>query len=98
MSDPDATLVRPTSVPQLRGDVERLPVGDDVLLYREATGTLLQLDPTAALVAPLLDGVATVEGIAVALATALDAPVDVVGRDVLQFVQRLRQEGMLARP
>jgi pyrroloquinoline quinone biosynthesis protein D len=56
---------------------------------------IVELSPSAAAIAELIDGTRTPDALAVELAQRFDAPVDVLRGDVAEFCSSMRERGHL---
>jgi hypothetical protein len=97
-ADPSSTTlpdVDPGFVPRFREEVAFVPVGDEGLLYVEATGVLHQLDAIGVATCRVFDGATSIEAAATELARAFEAPREQVEADVLAFTRELGGYGLL---
>lgn len=83
------TVVRP------HDDVAGVEIDGESVLYDQRSGALHHLDTTATLVWAYLDGSDPLRDVAVELAQAAGAPVDVVERDVVALAHDLGRRGLL---
>ena len=81
--------------PSPRASVGWVEVDGEIVILDEATGATHLLNPTAALVWQCLDGVSTVEEIAVDIADAYGQDIEAVRDPVLAAVQTFGQNGLL---
>lgn len=85
-------------IPRFRERVAFVPVGEDAVLYDEASGEIYRLDRAAAKVCRLIDGQTSI-GVAVELlARTFHAPCEMIEVDGLAMVRDLCQMGLLAGP
>lgn len=82
-------------VAQLRSDVEYVEIAHEAVVYEVVTGTLHQLDATAATVCAFFDGHRSLGMIVDALATEFDADRVTIERDVLELTKVLGHKGLL---
>ncbi len=82
---------RPRLAAGVRRQIDKLS-GRPALLYPE--GVLL-LNPTGAAIVELCDGRNALEEIASALAARFAAPAERVSADLAEYLQRLRQKGII---
>jgi hypothetical protein len=88
-------VIGPGFVPRFHDGVAFVPVGDEGLLYVEATGELHQLDAIGTVICQVFDGATSIALAATELAHAFDTPRDQVESDVLAFAARLGGYGLL---
>ena len=79
-----------------RPGVQRHELGDSVVLLEPATGATVALDQTGGLVWSVLDGTSPLTEIVDDLADVYGVPAEVIGPDVLRFVQAVGAAGLLA--
>jgi PqqD family protein of HPr-rel-A system len=82
--------------PRARGDLDRVEIDDETVVYDPTTGEVHYLNATAALVFELCDGSGSVQEIAGDLAEAFGLPDDEVVEQVESLVAALREAGLLA--
>ena len=88
---PIPPAARPRLAPGVRLQTDRVS-GSPVLLYPEG---MLQMNPTGAAIVELCDGRRSVADVVAALAQRFNAPTDVLHGDVVGYLHRLRQRGLL---
>jgi thiol-disulfide isomerase/thioredoxin len=91
----EAHNLGPDSAPSPRARVGWVEVDGEIVILDEATGATHLLNPTAALVWKCLDGVSTIDEIAVDIASAYDQDIEAVLAPVLAAVQTFGQHGLL---
>lgn len=93
--EPPAGALTPAARPRLtagaRLQTDRA-TGKPVVLFPEG---MLQLNPTGAAILELCDGRRSVAEVTAALAEKFKAPPEVLGADVAEYLNRLRQRGLL---
>lgn len=93
-TDGGRTASGPRAVP---GAVVAVTLDGETVAWDEASGALHHLDPVGSAVLGACDGVRDDEGVVAATAARFEAPVDVVRADVLAFLDRLEDLGLLTR-
>lgn len=86
----------PSARPGLRDGVMMVPVGQEAVLYLEAEGEMVRLDPVARLVCEYFDGRTTVDEAVSELARASGEPTERIRTDVTLMARQLERCGMLA--
>lgn len=86
----------PSARPGLRDGVTMVPVGREAVLYLEAEGEMVRLDPVARLVCEYFDGRTTVDEAVSELARASGESAERIRTDVTLMARHLERCGMLA--
>jgi len=97
-SDPaseDAITVPPGYRPRRRADVLELDMGDGFILYNHDSSLVHHLNPTAAVVWQVLDGVGTVETLAAEVADEYGLPVENVHMQITSLIAELDAMGLV---
>lgn len=97
-SDPaseDSITVPASYRPRKRADVLELDMGDGVILYNSDSSLVHHLNPTAAVVWQVLDGVATIERLADEIADEYGLPVENVGMQIKSLIAELDAMGLV---
>jgi hypothetical protein len=82
--------------PRARPDVTARAVDGEAVLLDRANGRVHQFNRTASFVWSRLDGHASPQDVAVAVAEAFDVDAETASRDVAALVEQLRTLGLLA--
>ncbi|HEX2294707.1 MAG TPA: HPr-rel-A system PqqD family peptide chaperone [Actinomycetota bacterium] len=91
----DAITVPPEYRPRKRADVLELDMGDGFILYNHDSSLVHHLNPTAAVVWQVLDGVATVEQLAREIADEYGLPVENVAMQITSLIAELDAMGLV---
>ncbi len=91
---PIALTARPRLNSKVRVQTDKVS-GKPALLYPEG---VLILNPTGAAIVALCDGQRTLTEIVAALAEKYNAPADALASDVVEYLARLRDKGLLDLP
>ena len=96
---PEQDALEPSAVLRRRPgpDVEWVEVDGEIVAWNADSESLHLLDPIAALVFQLLDGVSTLETTSQDLAGAFNRDIDQVRADVLRFAAALQDIGVAER-
>jgi hypothetical protein len=81
--------------PRLSGQLATVPVEHEALLLDQATGTMHQLNPTAAAICSLFDGEATLQELIDDLVAVFEGDPDTISKDVLEVTRELGAKGLL---
>ncbi len=92
---PEAITVPVTYRPRKCSDVLELDMGDGFILYNHDSSLVHHLNPTAAVVWQVLDGVATVERLAEEIADEYGVPVENVAMQVTSLIAELDAMGLV---
>lgn len=92
---PEAISVPPSYRPRKHADVLELDMGDGFILYNHDSSLVHHLNPTAAVVWQVLDGVATVERLATEIADEYGVPVENVAMQVKSLIAELDAMGLV---
>jgi len=84
----------PAAKPRVREDLAVVEIDGEAVVYDERTNDIHHLNPTAAIVFSLCDGSATVKEFSADIASAFNAPLDEVDRQVRALVREFRKNGL----
>lgn len=90
------SVLAPEAVPRLKPGVRRRWDASRNAHILLAPERVVMLDDIAAAVLERVDGVSSIEAMAIGLAAAFDAPLETVRADVLELLGALRDKGMIA--